>query len=125
MLYHFRLAWSGFTHARVVLGGESFTALAEGLQDALWHIGGVPLEHRTDSLSAAFRNLDKAAAEDVTARYRALCEHYGMEPTRNNRGAAHENGSIEGAHGHLNRSWHFFRLFGTDSSGLTRLAYYM
>ena len=23
MLYHFRLAWSGFAHARVVLGGES------------------------------------------------------------------------------------------------------
>ena len=54
MLYHFRLAWSGFTHAQVVLGGESFTALAEGLQDALWHLGGVPREHRTDSLSAAF-----------------------------------------------------------------------
>ena len=29
MLYHFRLAWSGFAHARVVLGGESFTALAD------------------------------------------------------------------------------------------------
>jgi len=24
------------------------------LQDALWMAGGVPLEHRTDSLSAAF-----------------------------------------------------------------------
>ena len=42
MLYHFRLAWSGFAHARVVLGGESFTALAEGLQGALWHLGGAP-----------------------------------------------------------------------------------
>jgi hypothetical protein len=29
-LYHFRLAFSGFAHAHVVLGGESFTALAEG-----------------------------------------------------------------------------------------------
>ena len=38
----------------VVLGGESFTALAEGLQGALWHLGGAPREHRTDSLSAAF-----------------------------------------------------------------------
>ena len=103
MLYHFRLAWSGFTHARVVLGGESFTALAEGLQDALWHLGGAPGEHRTDSLSAAFRNLGKDAVEDVTGRYRALCEHYGMEATRNNRGLAHENGSIEGPHGHLKR----------------------
>ena len=104
MLYHFRLAWSGFSHAHVVLGGESFTALAEGLQDALWHLGGAPREHRTDSLSAAFRNLNKDAAEDMTGRYEALCKHYGMEPTRNNRGVAHENGSIEGPHGHLKRA---------------------
>ena len=103
MLYHFRLAWSGFAHARVVLGGESFTALAEGLQDALWHLGGAPREHRTDSLSAAFRNLDRNAAEDTTERYQALCGHYGMHATRNNRGMAHENGSIEGPHGHLKR----------------------
>ena len=34
-LYHFRLAFSGFAHAHVVLGGESFVALAEGLQNAL------------------------------------------------------------------------------------------
>ena len=60
-LYHFRLAFSGFAHAHVVLGGESFVALAEGLQNALWALGGVPKEHRSDSLSAAFRNLDKAA----------------------------------------------------------------
>ena len=57
-LYHFRLAYSGFEHAHVVLGGESFVALAEGLQNALWSLGGAPREHRSDSLSAAFRNLD-------------------------------------------------------------------
>ena len=28
--------FSGFEHAHVVLGGESFVALAEGLQNALW-----------------------------------------------------------------------------------------
>ncbi len=39
MLDRFRLAWSGFAHARMVLGGESFTALAEGLQGAPWHLG--------------------------------------------------------------------------------------
>ena len=38
-LYHFRLAFSGFEHAHVVLGGESFVALAEGLQNALWALG--------------------------------------------------------------------------------------
>lgn len=103
-LYHFRLAYSGFEHAHVVLGGESFVALAEGLQNALWLLGGAPHEHRSDSLSAAFRNLDRNAREDLTRRYEELCAHYGMQPTRNNRGVAHENGSIEGPHGHLKRT---------------------
>jgi len=102
-LYHFRLACSGFAHVHVILGGESYVALAEGLQNALWALGGAPREHRSDSLSAAFRNLDKAAREDLTLRYDALCAHYGMEPTRNNRGVAHENGSIESPHGHLKK----------------------
>jgi hypothetical protein len=75
-LYHFRLPFSGFEHAHVVLGGESFVALAEGLQNALWSLGGVPEQHRSDSLSA----------------------------TRNNAGVSHENGSIESAHGHLKRA---------------------
>ena len=100
-LYHFRLACSGFEHAHVILGGESYVALAEGLQNALWALGGAPREHRSDSLSAAFRNLDASAREDLTHRYDALCRHYRMEPTRNNRGVAHENGAIESAHGHL------------------------
>jgi len=100
-LYHFRLAYSGFEHAHVILGGESYVALAEGLQNALWALGGAPREHRSDSLSAAFRNLNRAAREDLTTRYDALCGHYGMEPSRNNRGVAHENGSIESPHGHL------------------------
>jgi hypothetical protein len=103
-LYHFRLAFSGFEHAHVVLGGESFVALAEGLQNALWALGGVPLQHRSDSLSAAYRNLDKAAQEDLTQRYDGLMQHYGITPTRNNPGAGHENGSIESPHGHLKRA---------------------
>ena len=103
-LYHFRLAYSGFEHAHVVLGGESFVALAEGLQNALWSLGGVPREHRSDSLSAAFRNLDRDARTDLTRRYEELVAHYGMTATRNNAGIAHENGSIEGPHGHLKRA---------------------
>ncbi|HYJ29394.1 MAG TPA: IS21 family transposase [Allosphingosinicella sp.] len=103
-LYHFRLAYSGFEHAHVVLGGESYVALAEGLQNALWALGGAPREHRSDSLSAAFRNLDRDATEDLTRRYDALCAHYGMAPSRNNPGLAHENGAIESAHGHLKKA---------------------
>lgn len=102
-LYHFRLAYSGYCHVRLVLGGESYAALAEGLIEALECLGGVPAEHRTDSLSAAFKNLDAAAQADVTARYQTLCAHYGMQASRNNRGRGHENGSIEAPHGHLKR----------------------
>ena len=102
-LYHFRLAYSGWCHARVILGGESFTALAESLTEALEHLGGVPAEHRTDSLSAAFKNLDEQAQRDITQRYQTLCEHYGMRPSRNNPGRGHENTSVESPHGHLKR----------------------
>ena len=104
LLYHFRLAYSGFEYVEPVLGGESFVALSEGLQHALWSVGGAPCEHRTDSLSAAFRNLDRATRDDLTTRYQALCAHYGMTASRNNRGLAHENGSIEAPHGHLKRA---------------------
>lgn len=100
-LYHFVLAYSGWEHAAVVMGGESFTALAEHLQNALWTLGGVPAEHRTDSLSAAFRNLTRDEADDVTRRYQELCEHYRLKPSRNNPGEAHENGAVEAHHGHL------------------------
>jgi hypothetical protein len=103
ILYHFRLAFSHWSHMKVVLGGESFTALAEGLQGALWRLGGSPLEHRTDSLSAAFKNMSKDSKIDVTERYKELCSHYSMQATRNNLGAKHENGSVESAHGHLKR----------------------
>jgi len=69
------------------------------LQNALWQAGGCPREHRSDSLSAAFRNLQEE--EDFTVRYAALLEHYGMEGTRNNRGLGHENGSVESSHRYL------------------------
>ncbi|MGH7186643.1 MAG: IS21 family transposase, partial [Pseudomonadota bacterium] len=36
--------------------------------------------------------------------YEELCTHYGMTPSRNNRGVAHENGSIESSHGHLKKA---------------------
>ena len=104
MLYHFRLPWSGYTHAEVVVGGESFMALQTGLQNALWVLGGTPHQHRTDSLSAAFKNLNRDAVQDLTGRYRQLCRDYGMVPSRNNKGMAHENGAIESSHGHLKRT---------------------
>jgi hypothetical protein len=102
-LFHFRLPFSGWCHVAVIHGGESFVALSESLQNALALCGGVPAEHRTDSLSACFRNRDGSYAGDYTSRYRELCAHLGVIATRNNRGVAHENGAIEGPHRHWKR----------------------
>lgn len=92
-LYQFALAYSGWRHVTVIDSGESFLALSTGLQAALWALGGVPEEHRTDSLSAAFNNL--AEQEELTLRYQDLCKHYGLRGTRCNPGQSNENGSIE------------------------------
>jgi len=101
-LYQFSFAHSGWRHARVVRGGESFQALSSGLQEALWMAGGVPEEHRTDSLSAAFNNL--AEQEELTRRYEQLCRHYAIRASRNNPGESHENGAIESRQGSLKRA---------------------
>ncbi len=77
-LYQFALAHSGWRHAVVVTSGESFMALSTGLQAALWRLGGVPEEHRTDSLSAAFNNL--AEAQELTRRYDDLSLRHAREP---------------------------------------------
>ena len=87
----------------MILGGESIPALLEGLQEAIWRVGGSPKEHRTDSLSAAYKNKTKATQEDLTKSYKEFCSHYNMIPTRNNRGMSHENGSIESPHGHIKK----------------------
>ena len=84
-LYHFRLACGGFEQVHAVLGGKSVVALAEGLQNALRALGGAPRKHRSDSLSAAFRNLECDAATDWTLRYEALRAHCTMTASRNNR----------------------------------------
>jgi len=55
LIYQYRLAYSGWRCAHIVQGGESYSALAEGLQNALLKSGGTPKEHRTDSLSAAYK----------------------------------------------------------------------
>ena len=102
-LFHYRLPFSSWCHVEVIHGGESFVALSEALQNALIGCGGVPAEHRTDSLSACFRNRDGSYAGDYTSRYRELCAHLGVVATRNNRGVAHENGAIEGPHRHWKR----------------------
>ena len=99
LLYQFRLAFSGWRSVAVVQGGESYAALSTGLQRALQQAGGSPIEHRTDSLSAARNNRQNL----WTDAYADLCNHYNMTPTRNNLGESHENGIVECANGSLKR----------------------
>jgi hypothetical protein len=118
-LYQFALAYSGWRHATVIDSGESFMALSTGLQAALWALGGVPEEHRTDSLSAAFNNL--AEQEELTRRYADLCCHYGLRATRCNPGQSNENGSIESRHDSLKTALdQALRLRGSRSFGQRR-----
>ncbi len=99
LIYQYRLAYSGWRCAHIVRGGESYSALAEGLQNALHKSGGVPLEHRTDSLSAAYIN--QSQKKQLTRAYEGLCQHYGVVGTTNNPGLGHENGAVETSHSSL------------------------
>ena len=122
-LYQFALAHSGWRYATVIDGGESFEALSAGLQEALWILGGVPEEHRTDSLSAAFRNLSALDQDDLTKRYESLCAHYGMRATRCNPGESHENGSIEARNGSLKSALRQALLLRGSAEFTDRVAY--
>ena len=100
LLYHFTLTYSNWEWAAVCFS-ESLEALSEGLQEALWKLGGVPESHRTDQLTAAVNVLSDA--KKFTRRYRALMDHYGLEPEKTQPESPHENGDVERRHGVLKR----------------------
>lgn len=101
MVYHFVLTYSNWEQCTVCFS-ESFESLAEGLQNALWALGGVPAEHRTDRLSSAVNNLakdvDLRREPEFTRRYQALLEHYGLTGRKIQTGKANENGDVEQSH---------------------------
>ena len=85
----------------MVCFSESFESLSEGLQSALWELGGVPREHRSDRMSAAVNNLTDLT--EFRAAYAGLLKHYGIEGQKIQAGHAHENGDIEQRHYRLKR----------------------
>lgn len=101
MLYHFVLTYSNWETGTICFS-ESFAALSEGLQNALWELGGVPLLHRTDRMTAAVNNLTDLA--DFQKGYEALLRHYGMEGRKIQTGQANENGDIEQRHHRFKRA---------------------
>ncbi len=101
LLYHFVLAYSNWEDATLCFS-ESFESLSEGLQNALWNLGGVPLEHRTDRLSTAVNNMSDE--KEFTARYDAMLRHYRLAGQKIQAGKANENGDVEQRHHRLKRA---------------------
>jgi hypothetical protein len=95
LVYHFVLTYSNWETATVCFS-ESFESLCDGLQNALWELGGVPKQHRTDHLTAAV-NIDPNP-ELFTQRYQALLAHYGLKPQAIGVRQPHENGDVEQSH---------------------------
>lgn len=95
LVYHFVLTYSNWETGTVCFS-ESFESLSEGLQNALWELGGVPRRHRTDRLTAAV-NTDPQP-EMFTRRYQALMAHYGLEAQAIQPRRANENGDVEQSH---------------------------
>jgi len=97
LIYHFVLPYSNWEFAEIAYS-ESFEALADGLQDALEMLGGSPVEHRTDCMSAATHELRKTRGRGFNERYRELLDHYHMKPSKIRPGKANENGDVEQSH---------------------------
>ncbi len=100
LLFEFVLSYSHWTWVAIAFG-ETFEALATSVQGALWALGGVPAVLRSDNLSAATHELKTTSGRDLTPRFRAVLEHYGMRSSRITPGRAHENGVAEQAHRRL------------------------
>jgi len=95
LIYHFVLPYSNWETGTICFS-ESFESLSEGLQNALWELGGVPDRHRTDRLSAAVQKPNNP--EEFTQRYRALLNHYGLKGHKTQPESPNENGDIEQRH---------------------------
>jgi hypothetical protein len=101
LIYHFVLPYSNW-EAGTISFSESFESLSEGLQNALWELGGVPLAHRTDRLSTAVQKTNHP--EEFTRRYKGLMKHYGLEGRKIQAASPHENGDIEQSHHRFKRA---------------------
>lgn len=101
LLYHFVLTYSNWEAVSVCVS-ESFENLSEGLQNALWELGGVPLCHRIDRMSTAVNNTSEE--REFTRRYQALLRHYRLEGHKIQTGRPNENGDVEQRHHRLKRA---------------------
>lgn len=95
LLFHFMLPYSGF-ETIMICESESFATLTKGFEQGALEIGGVASEHRTDNLTAATQKMGNDRV--FTKRWMEFLDHYQVQPSRNNPGVSHENGSVEKSH---------------------------
>jgi hypothetical protein len=96
MIYHFVLTYSNWETGTICFS-ESLESLSEGLQNAVWELGGVPQLHRTDRLTAAVQP-GREGKEAFKRRYQALLDHYGLAAQAIQAGQGNENGDVEQRH---------------------------
>jgi hypothetical protein len=101
LIYHFVLTYSNW-ETGIVCFAESYESLSEGLQNALFTLGGVPLLHRTDRLTAAVPPGTTGAS--FNERYQALLRHYGVQGQAIQAACANENGDVEQSHRQFKRA---------------------
>jgi len=95
LVYHWVLTYSNWESVTICFS-ESFESLGEGLQNAVWQLGGVPQRHRTDRMSLAVNNASNE--KEFTQRYTGLLAYYGMEMEKIQPREANENGDVEQSH---------------------------
>ena len=95
LLFHFILTFSRWESIKLCFS-ESFESLVCGFEKAVWELGYVAGEHRTDNLTAATKAM--GSRREFTERWQMVMAHYQIRPTTNNPGVSHENGSIEKSH---------------------------
>jgi hypothetical protein len=100
LLFEFILCFSGWRFVGLAFG-ETFEALVDGIQGALWTLGGVPEIVRSDNLSAATHELKRSGGRALNERFASVLAHYGLRSTRIHPGRSHENGVVEQAHHRL------------------------
>jgi hypothetical protein len=101
LVYHFVLTYSNWETGTICYS-ESLESLSEGWQNAVWELGAVPVEHRTDSLSSAVNNMSNL--EEFNRRYEAVMKYYGVKPLHTNPASPHENGDAEQSHHRFKRA---------------------
>ena len=102
MIYHFVLTYSNWETGTICFS-ESLESLSEGMQNALWELGGVPQCHRTDRLTAAVQP-GVEGPKAFKQRYQALLTHYGLQAQAIQAGKGNENGDVEQSHRQFKRA---------------------